>query len=694
MNITVKKEMMIYDNNENLYHIPAISFPAEYKGLQINFTGASGSNVLNVILDSPKGKIIAVASCVAWKGNDKSFLEIEPVCGTHDIYLKTEGHLKIEEITFFETSPFDKTEYEAVSDDVIIDTYNEHWEATDELGRRVRSAEDVRGKGEKQRLVGIFYWSWRNGNSRSGRPVSVAKVLDEFPGAEYNIDHPAWKDKVICSWNEPLYGHYKNDDPYVIRHHAILLAAAGVDFIVFDCTNGSLVWREAYEPIFEGFRKARLDGINVPKIAFMLNLFPTPSPLGNTERMIRGLYQDLYKPGRYSDLWFMLDGKPFIMAYKECVPTVGNGDFDTAYLNEIHNFFTFRAGQPSYGYGATRPDFWGWLEKAPQHKFGEREDGTCEMMTVGVAQNCNEELLCTYFNNKKTFGRSYTYQYGHDLLDENSYKYGFNFQEQWDRAIDIDPDYIFITGWNEWIMGQWKDPWVKDPNNPQIAFVDQFDREHSRDIEPDRDSIRDTYYMQLASNIRRYKGARRRIKPSKQVTIENFDAWNDVYPKYENYRGSTIHRDFCGFGDCYYKNYTGRNDIISAKVARDDKNIYFFAECSENIIKSDKNCMTLFINTDRKRETGWEGYDFVINRIGEGVLETWTPLGWKAIDNTNVQYNGKAVSITVPRDAIGLCGNLDFEFKWSDNMQTEDPIDFYENGCTAPTGRFNYRYKE
>jgi hypothetical protein len=33
------------------------------------------------------------------------------------------------------------------------------------------------------------------------------------------------------------------------------------------------------------------------------------------------------------------------------------------------------------------------------------------------------------------------------------------------------------------------------------------------------------------------------------------------------------------------------------------------------------------------------------------------------------------------------------EFKWSDNMQSEDPMDWYVNGDAAPGARFNYHYK-
>ncbi len=34
-----------------------------------------------------------------------------------------------------------------------------------------------------------------------------------------------------------------------------------------------------------------------------------------------------------------------------------------------------------------------------------------------------------------------------------------------------------------------------------------------------------------------------------------------------------------------------------------------------------------------------------------------------------------------------------FDFKWADNIQNLDPIEFTVNGDTAPNGRFAYRYR-
>lgn len=81
----------------------------------------------------------------------------------------------------------------------------------------------------------------------------------------------------------------------------------------FDCTNGSLTWQESYEALLKTWDQAQKDGVKVPKIAFMLPFGPVP----HSAVSLRQLYQDLYKPGRYQNLWFNWKGKPCIMAYPD-----------------------------------------------------------------------------------------------------------------------------------------------------------------------------------------------------------------------------------------------------------------------------------------------------------------------------------------------------------------------------------------
>ncbi len=690
-----------YDADTRLWRIGTVDFGDGCISACIHFARSADTSVATVLAD---GQVIGKIALSSYDMADTEARgEIDKTTGRHEVTIRLSGHAEILSFAVSAEDAYAHVAYEPVPERAIIDLGADTWEATDMLGRKIASVEDVKAM-KKDKKVGVFYWTWHEGHAHQ-RPVDVVDVLDKYPAAEYRADHPAWGKKPFqCFWHEPLYGFYRNSDPYIIRHHAALLAAAGVDFMCFDCTNGALLWRSAYEPLFKGLQEARRDGIKVPKIAFMLNF----APFESTTKMLRALYQNLYKPGLYSDLWFMLDGKPVVMGYPEAVEIEGECESDTRILKEIREFFTFRPGQPGYGCGSKRPDDWGWLEVFPQHKYGTRPDGSCELVTVGVGQNANADRICTHFNDVKTFGRSYTGKDGHTLLTPESYKEGFNVQEQWNRAIDLDPDMVFVTGWNEWIMGQWHEPWLSDNDSTQLAMVDQYDREHSRDIEMDKDGYLDTYYLQLAHNIRRFKGAAQRqaVSPMGAANLESSRTeWNKVTPVYRNPKGTTIHRDWDGFGDCHYVNSSGRNDIVEARVARDEENIYFRVKCASTITpREGEGWMTLFLNTNRSKTTGWEGYDFAINRLagkqGKASVEKYVrtiedgSFTWESIGTTAYRISGDTLTVAVPRALVGLDGTLDFEFKWSDHMQEPTVMDFYVNGCSAPIGRFNYLFKE
>ena len=691
---------LIYDEAARLWRAERVDFGAGSVSMRVRFRGTVDAVLGTILADGVSIGVVMLTG--DGRPETEAVCEIDPTAGVHDVTITLRGHATPLGLEPSALPACAGVSYEPIPDSAVLDMGYDTWEATDMLGRKVASVEDVKGK-KKDKQVGIFYWTWHEGHANL-RPVDVVKVLEKFPAAEYRRDHPAWGQRPMqCFWHEPFYGFYRDSDPYIIRHHAALLSAAGVDFLLFDCTNGALTWRSAYEPLFEGLRQAKADGIKVPKVAFMLNFWPNET----TERMLRTLYQDLYKPGRYSDLWFMLDGKPMIMAHPSSLPAEGKCETDTRILNEIRQFFSFRPGQPSYGHGPGNDQEWGWLEVFPQHKFRERADGSCEMVTVGVGQNANKDSICTHFNNKDTFGRSYTGKYGHALLTPDSYKQGYNVQEQWDRAIDLDPDIVFVTGWNEWIMGQWKEPWLEDNDSTQLAMVDQYDREHSRDIEMDRDGYLDTYYLQLAHNIRRFKGAspRQTVSGRGMVSLRSGSrAWSKVTPVYRNPKGTTIHRDWDGFGDCHYVNTTGRNDIVEARVSYDEENLYFRVACAEPLTpREGEGWMTLFLDVDRAKKTGWEGYDFAINRLaGKGnrvSVERYLPTAeagsftWESIGTAPCRIEENTLTIALPRALVGLDKRLNFEFKWSDNMQNPNVMDFYENGDSAPIGRFNYLYQ-
>ncbi|MCD8101200.1 MAG: hypothetical protein LUE26_01290 [Alistipes sp.] len=571
------------------------------------------------------------------------------------------------------------------------------WALTDALGRQSPGYGEV-GAERPGKYVGIFYWTWHEGADKGYRIGNITEILREHPEATLDGSHPAWDIGANnYFWDEPLLGYYRTTDKWVLRKHAEMLADAGVDVVFFDCTNGSMTWKDSYEALMECWSEAMRDGVRVPKVCFMLTLWPIPWGYAS----LRQLYEDVYRPGYHPELWFMWDGKPLIMAYDESIPDDGDPLND-----ELRSYFTFRPGQPDYVDGPADNRQWGWMEVYPQNPYGLRENGTCEQVPVSVSQNANwaNGGHCYAFNAPGTFSRSYTQAGGGYSDVPDAHLYGFNFAEQWERAYALDPDLVFVTGWNEFIAGKHENWPPTNPHKP-FAFPDQYDWDRSRDIEPVRawGEYADIYYCQLVACVRRFKGVAPPPVYSPPVTIDITQAgqWDGIEPSYDHYRGNTFDRSHPGYADRFYTDDSGRNDIVKARVARDGQYVYLHVETAEPLTDPDgqQNWMLLFIDADRDKQTGWEGYDFVVNRRVEGgkasVHRTSAGWNWEQAGTADCHIDGNRLTLRVPRGLLGIAADeeIDIEFKWSDNMQDEgNIIDFYVSGDTAPGGRFNFVY--
>ncbi|MEO7717797.1 MAG: hypothetical protein ABIY70_16480 [Capsulimonas sp.] len=366
----------------------------------------------------------------------------------------------------------------------------------------------------------------------------------------------------------------------------------------------------------------------------------------------------------------------------------------------LREFFTYRTPIAPYNIPKPDPGAWAWLQIHPQAPQ-TAPDGSVEEISVGVAQNYNAIVNNTApMSFPGAFGRSY--HNGKEDTTPNAVNWGFNFDEQWRRALQVNPPFVFITGWNEWDAGFYDD-WAGFHAPPPI-FVDEFNQEFSRDIEPMRGGHGDNYYYQLAANVRRYKGVHPLppVAPHPVKIDGRFDDWTSVVPEFRDDFGDTAHRNAPGFGThAAYVNKTGRNDIITAKVSYDAKNVYFYVRTKANLTAhTNPDWMRLYLNTDADNRTGWLGYDFVVNRTLDGKMTSIERnLGgfdrWRLISRTPYRLRGNELEIAIPRAKIGakvLPAAIDF--KWADHCHSRgDWTDFTLNGDAAPDDRFNYRAK-
>jgi hypothetical protein len=358
----------------------------------------------------------------------------------------------------------------------------------------------------------------------------------------------------------------------------------------------------------------------------------------------------------------------------------------------IRSFFTFRKPQPDYFQGPTRSNMWSWLEVYPQHVFYNVR-GEKEQMSVGVAQNAVGGRLGS-MSEPEAKGRSW--HAGARDLSPDAILRGLNFQEQWNHALEQDPRFIFVTGWNEWIAGRFNEfSGVRYP----VMFVDQFDQEHSRDIEPMRGGHGDNYYYQLTANIRRYKGVRpiQPVKPAVIYIDGKIDDWNKVEPEFRDTMGDPVTRGYRGWDpQVTYRNVSGRNDLISAKISFNSQNLDCLVKTREPLTAPEgRNWMLLFLDVDGCATNGWMGYDFIVNLDRPGCLQEHSGSGfhWSEVGTVQWKQTGHALELSIPWKALHLAGPPEWiDFKWADGLQlTGDWSDFTLNGDAAPNERFNYR---
>lgn len=547
------------------------------------------------------------------------------------------------------------------------------WPASDALGRTMPAAAELKST-RSNRTVGIFYFL-THGKDRTTLPYDLAKIIPQDPEILGKPDSPLWGPPGSSYyWGEPLYGYYNSTDPWVLRRHAQLLADAGIDTVIFDTTNRK-TYPEVYFEICKVWSQIRKEGGRTPQICFMVN-----TKAGESAQEI---FHDLYQPGLYPELWFRWQGKPLMI----CDPAEASA--------EVKEFFTLRAAHWPFTLINTH-NGWHWESTYPQAFSYDTDAAKPEQVNVAVAQNLRaEDGKVTNMSEGKARGRSF--HNGQKDLSSGAVNQGFNFAEQWQRAFELDAPFVMVTGWNEWTAGKYSRPGVP------VVFVDQYDQEYSRDIEPVTGLHNDNYYYQLVANVRRYKGAPALPLASSAKTISvtgDFSQWAAVAPEFTDPAFDDVHRDF-GRGAVHYTNASGRNDLMRMKVARDATNVFFYAQTRQSISPSTgTNWMWLLIDADHNPKTGWAGYDYILNRTVDGN-ETWLEKNtggwnWERVAKVSFTVRGNELMLAVPRAALGVTHAEKFtlDFKWWDNAQKSgDIMDTYLSGDAAPEGRFNFRYQ-
>jgi len=637
-------------------------------------------------------------------------------------------------------------------DPVHRDLYPDTWVATDGLGRAMPDSAAVGPlKEDQRRVVGIFYITWhRDGLAKLKSPYTadVTKVLAADPKARLDAKHPLWTEGSY-HWGEPEMGYFLSKDQYVIRKDMSMLADAGVDVLVMDVTNAVRYWDE-WDVLFPTMQQMKAEGNKVPQFCFW-------SFNGPAITVVQDLYEKIYKAGRYEDLWFYWDGKPLLLYngdpskdangkgpqnpnpnYDPAAKTDPNhphyGDPDYAeeyyldYTQEVKEFFTLRTMWWGY-YKWAGKRFIGTEDKwSFGYDMGNKDVQAMDPLDLVSTHNgVREEAAVTPAQHPSSLtGKCWTREHGEPELNEYDLPvptyvpwlgktvehpegYGIYFQERWDEALQANPQFLYINDWNEWTAGKYHpkegETYRFLRRDATYRFIDQYNSEFNRCIHPMKGGYTDNYYMQMAQNIRRYKGVRPipQLEGVQEIAIDgDFADWDAITVEYRDTVGDTAHRDYPGYGGLHYTNDSGRNDIVTAKVGFEAGKVHFYVETREALTPhTDPNWMLLLIDADRNHDTGWYGYDYLVNQRVIDPMKTTlmryvpdAPEGpWVEAGEVPYRYAGKRLELALPHTLFDFTDDgVTFDFHWCDNpADLKDPISLCVNGDSAPNRRFNYR---
>ena len=567
-----------------------------------------------------------------------------------------------------------------------------NWVATDDLERTV-PLNDTAGDPKENKQVGIFYflcWVGAGIHVQDNTRIFLEQGID-------GLQKYLTKSGGEAYWAEPYFGYYRNTDTWIYRKHAYMLDAAGIDFIFLDVSN-AVVFPEGHMALFDTWLKIRQEGGHTPQICFLCG--DNPETFDTDVAALRKTVYSEENFSKYEELFFKWNGKPLIFGNLK-----GANSTTKRFLKdfEVRGCWAW----------CDKDGYWNWLEELTPNG-----DGTAYMYKGRDINGVYEQLAVSLgHHSSSSKGRSYVLQ-KQATNGQNNFEfyledtpYGKGFASQAEYALKESPPCIMITGWNEWIAGNSKDSdFIANTPVNRVNYVDEFNPEFSRDGEPmkirDGVGFGDNYYYQIIDFVRRYKGIGELKTATGQDIAEggvSESQWAQVGPEYKDTIGDVEFRNTICYDAAFrYLNATGRNDLDTAKVTQDGEYFYFTVTTVNDVIAAeDSSWMNLYVDIDMNHKTGWEGYDFVVNRSRSGSMakvEAFKGTDFASTDvkgEAEIVCEGSRFTLKVPKKALGLSEyeGANFDFKWADNStETGDVMEFMDLGDTAPNDRFNFRF--
>lgn len=318
---------------------------------------------------------------------------------------------------------------------------------------------------------GIFYSTWHCIAATATPVHDISRVLaGEQPWGGHGVFH---------YWDQPAAGYYcpSAADP-VLRLHAELLRDAGIDFVFLDATNHAYVDARSHDT--PGMILRPLDRLlavwsTVPGAPKLVPWVPVvEAGTSATTYTVDAILQRL---AAYPGMHFEYLGKPLVLITENAQYPV-NAAREAALATQ----YTVRR---MWGLLPDGGSTWSFLQACRSSPTGAEP---CDQRAA-VAGGALEQIpiAAAY---QATFMNVATATPKHR---------GRTFRKQFERAFTWpETPIITITGWNEWIAQRQMcgHPACPCATYPDGCFLDQWDVEYSRDLEPGANEM-GTYYYDL-----------------------------------------------------------------------------------------------------------------------------------------------------------------------------------------------------
>ncbi len=323
---------------------------------------------------------------------------------------------------------------------------------------------------------GIFYSTWHciAANASPVRDLTLVRAGQQGWGG-FGVFH---------YWGRPAPGYYcpsANDG--VLRQHAELLRDAGIDFAFLDATNHAYVDARSHDT--PGMILAPLDRLlavwsTVPGAPRLVPWVPVMGATASaTTYTVDAM---LARLAAYPGMQFVYQGKPLVLVTEnEQYPVNATREAALAQSYTVRRMWAM--------FGDAGPT-WSFLQACqasptsaePCAQRAAVSGGSREQIPVSVAYQA------TFMN----------------VATATPKHRGLTFRKQFQQALDWpETPIITITGWNEWIAQRQPCGHAACPcaTYPDGCFIDQWDVEYSRDIEPGANEMGDYYYRLMKACV-------------------------------------------------------------------------------------------------------------------------------------------------------------------------------------------------